>query len=533
MHFDPLYIINSKYICKNKHNLDPNSNPELKLVFSNDEIANERKRYEEIINVTKHFTNKLSLYMKGVPTLYIITNDEGVIIEIFGDGELKDLFNGVPGLKFEEQTSGTNSVSLCLKHKHPIQVIGDQHYHSCFHDFSCTSCLFQSIDHKSHSVIGTVTLMTKIDDSSTFHLGLLSSATDSIEREVTVSVQNRKLLELNEIMINTTCNGIIITDQEGIITSFNQNAEILFEMKELISVGQSIKSINQIGEYFTAALENNEKIINAEICYKTTNGNIHFIIDVLPIFDQKEELIGCYGQFRDITERYLLERQVIENEKLSTIGKLSAGLAHEIRNPLAPIMGFVQLLEKHYQDETALGYLKVVNEELQRIKQLVTNFVLTSKPDAPSKKKTNVSELIEQTVNFMKSEVALKNVQINTVINLVNEEEVTIDPNQIKQVLINLIQNAMDVTLSGGKIVVKVFDTPDWICIQVIDTGEGMTSEQMKQLFSPFFSTKENGVGLGLSVCDRIIKNHHGKIVVDSQLGNGSTFTVYLPVNKS
>lgn len=510
--------------------MDPNDIPELRLALSEDKIQRERRRYEEIINVTKHFTSKLTLYMEGIPTLFIITNDAGVIIEIFGDSALKSLFGVIPGLKFEEETAGTNSVSLCLKHKHPIQLIGNQHYHQCFSDFSCTSCLFQSIDGKYNQVVGTVTLMTKVDDSSYLHLGLLSSAIDSIEREVTVNVQNRKLQELNQIMINTTCNGIIITDQDGMITSINKSAEQLFKINKAFFIGKSIKGFKQLANYFVNAITKKAKTINDEICYEIGNEKKHLIIDVLPIFDQKESLIGSYGQFRDITERYKLEQQIIENEKLSTIGRLSAGLAHEIRNPLTPIMGFIQLLEKHYSDETAKMYLSIMTEELERVKQLVTNFVLTSKPDAPSIKNANVTELIEQTVTFLRSEVALKNVQIKVVNRLVEGQEVSIDVNQIKQVLINLIQNAMDVTPNGGEIVVKALSNAKGIFVKIIDRGIGMSKQQKDQLFLPFFSTKENGVGLGLSICERIIKNHHGKITVESELGEGSTFTIFLPL---
>jgi two-component system, sporulation sensor kinase E len=532
MNIEPLYILNSKYICKNKYNLDPTEFPKLNLALTETAILSEKRRYEEILNVTKHFMSKLSLYMEGVPTLFILTNEEGNVIEIFGDSELKKKFSVIPGLKFEEETAGTNSVSLCLKHNHPIQVIGKQHYHHCFYDFSCTSCLFQSIDQKYNPVVGTLTLMTKIDDSSTFHLGLLSSAVDSIEREITVNAQNRKLQELNQIMLNTTCNGIIITDQDGIITSINENAERLFEFNKPLCIGNSIVNLEEIGQYFMNALEKNDKTVNVEICYQVGNEKKYFIIDVLPIYDQKEELIGCFGQFRDITERYVLEQQIIENEKLSTIGRLSAGLAHEIRNPLTPIMGFVHLLEKYYSDDTTKMYLTIIAEELQRVNQLVTNFVLTSKPDAPSKKNTNVFGLIEQTVLFLKSEVALKNIQIKVFNLLSKAHDLCIDVNQIKQVLINLIQNAMDATPSGGKIYVEALEDAEGIFIKIKDSGKGISNEQQEQLFSPFFSTKEDGVGLGLYVCERIIKSHHGRIIVDSKLGEGSTFTVYLPFTK-
>lgn len=532
MYIDPLHILNSKYNCINKYHLNPNEIPNLRTIHKEDIIQEERKKYQEILNVTKHFMNKLSLYMKGVPALFGITNENGVVIDIFGDEKLKKLFGVIPGIIFEEETAGTNSVSLCLKHKNPIQLIGEQHFHKCFFNFSCTSCLFQSIDNKYEPIVGTITLMTMIDDSSSFHPGLLSSAVDSIEREITVNVQNRKLLELNQIMMTTTTSGIVITDQDGIITSINRSAENIFQIKKSECIGKSITFITKIGEYFNNVIEKRERIENFELCFERDKSKKFLFIDILPIIDQKNELIGFFGQFRDMTERYYLEQQIIENEKLSAIGKLSAGLAHEIRNPLTPIMGFVQLLEKYHFDESYNLYINIITEELQRVKQLVDNFVLTSKPEAPSRKITNVVDLINQTISLMKSEEALKNIQIEVVNQLEEIREISIDSNQIKQVLINLIQNAMDVTPTGGKIIVQASNIDNGILIFVKDQGLGISEEEKQQLFSPFFTTKEDGVGLGLSICERIIKNHQGKIMIDSQVGEGSTFKIYLPLNQ-
>ncbi|UTW68816.1 HAMP domain-containing histidine kinase [Anaerobacillus sp. HL2] len=197
-----------------------------------------------------------------------------------------------------------------------------------------------------------------------------------------------------------------------------------------------------------------------------------------------------WWQFRDITERYSLDQQIIENEKLSTIERLGSGLAHEIRNPLTPIMGFVELLKTYNHDDNYQFYIKIITEELQRVKHLVDDFVLISKPEAPLRKITDIVNLINQSISIIKSRKSLKNIQIEVVNRLEKIREINIDSNQINKVLINLIQNALDVTPDGEKIIVQASSFQDGILISVKDQELGISDEEKKLLFSPFFSTK-------------------------------------------
>lgn len=252
------------------------------------------------------------------------------------------------------------------------------------------------------------------------------------------------------------------------------------------------------------------------------------------IHDEDNHPLYAIGMVEDITERLELERQLIISEKFSAIGKLAAGLAHEIRNPLTSIMGFFKLMVQnksnpqfHFEQ-----YYDVLEDELQTMKRLVTDFVLMAKPSAPERKLCNIHEFLSDTIQFMNSQAILKINKMIAYTDHSNGAYVFIDPMQIKQALINLIQNALEAVSIEGEVHVSThFGREENILSIVIeDNGIGMNEEEMKQLLTPFFTTKENGVGLGLPICYRIIENHGGRLSFASQVGAGTKFTVILPV---
>jgi signal transduction histidine kinase len=215
-------------------------------------------------------------------------------------------------------------------------------------------------------------------------------------------------------------------------------------------------------------------------------------------------------------------------EKLSAIGKLAAGMAHEIRNPLTTIMGFNQiLLAREDLQEFVRRYVTIAHEELQDLNRLVSDFVQMAKPSPPQMNSLNLTRLVQDTVIFMESQAKLN----NTVIELLNTEPVlaVADSAQIKQVLINLLQNAMDAMPLGGSIRISLFSNEQSAFIVVRDEGHGMSESQAKDVFTPFVTNKDTGVGLGLSICYRIIEAHGGTITLDTMLNKGTTFRIELP----
>ncbi len=526
------YTLHSKYNCEHQYSLDPKTLPKLIQTITPDELEEKKARYSEFIYLTKFFVKKLFYFLNDIPAMIIITDDRCNVLKVMGNKDLQNKIGIKAGISFDEKYAGTNSVYLCLNHNLPIQVKGEEHFHKVFYKTSCSSCKFSS----NNGLKGTITLATTLDQSSSFHLGLVSSAVDSIEREIELNKMNKQLNLFNQIILKSTKNGIIITDQNGMITDYNVAAENYTGIKKTEIIGRNINTFDDdlkvFSRYIERTLSLNEKFENIEIHFSNNKVEKIFLFDTIPIYDGGQ-FIGTYSQFRDITDRYDLEQQVIANEKLSIIGKMSTSLAHEIRNPLTPICGFLHLLENNFDNTKSTEYFKIINDELHRMKDLINNFVMISKPEAPRKKDVNIQALVQETIYLMNSHGNLHNISLEFTDNIKHELSIYIDENQIKQVLINLIQNAIEEMNAGGEIKIVLNQNREFnqIEISVIDQGCGIDPRILSDLFTPFVTTKPDGTGLGLSISQRIVKNHNGEIVVDSNKNKGTTFKVKLPIS--
>jgi signal transduction histidine kinase len=221
--------------------------------------------------------------------------------------------------------------------------------------------------------------------------------------------------------------------------------------------------------------------------------------------------------------------KIKQTEKLAVVGELAAGVAHEIRNPLTAIKGFVQLIDLKKGPDVPPLYIETILDELDRIEQIVGEMVVLAKPTLEEKSQVNLATLLEDTVNLMFPQASMKNVEIH----------LTVEPgmpliegvrNQLKQVMINLIKNAIEALEKGGTITIRADYQSEKVLISVADDGEGFGTEILKKLGTPFFTTKKNGTGLGLMTSYRIIQNHAGEISVKSQLDIGTEFRITLPV---
>jgi two-component system sporulation sensor kinase A len=231
---------------------------------------------------------------------------------------------------------------------------------------------------------------------------------------------------------------------------------------------------------------------------------------------------------RDLTERKKSEEAIIRSEKLSLIGQLAAGIAHDIRNPLTSLRGFVQLLKYKNTD-----YVDVMMEELEHINYVVNEFMTLAKPHLNYFIESKVLELVQSVIGFLQPHAHLYNVQIQ----LEMDQEIpviTCIPDQIKQVLINVLKNAIESMVSGGVIQISfTISLNQVLVICVKDQGIGISQERLTQLGEPFFTTKANGTGLGLMVCKRIVEGHGGKLLIQSKINQGTTVEIALPINGS
>jgi signal transduction histidine kinase len=224
-------------------------------------------------------------------------------------------------------------------------------------------------------------------------------------------------------------------------------------------------------------------------------------------------------------------------DRLASLGTLTAGLAHEIRNPLVAIKTLTQLLPERLEDDEFRGqFLQIAAGEVDRISSLVEELLDFTRPSDPKLDFENINTILDGMILLVSTETKKK--QVDILRSYASDlPYVQIDREQIKQVFLNILLNAVQATLKSGKITVKTrsFIKPGgepYVQIEFTDTGCGIASEHIEEIFNPFFTTKSTGSGLGLSISHQIVQDHRGYIEVESQLGKGSSFFINLPVNQ-
>ncbi|AWB43929.1 PAS domain-containing sensor histidine kinase [Paenibacillus sp. CAA11] len=237
---------------------------------------------------------------------------------------------------------------------------------------------------------------------------------------------------------------------------------------------------------------------------------------------------------KDVSDYKQIEKAAYQNDKLAMLGKISAAIAHEIRNPLTAIRGFIQLLRPHLVQLGKDEYARIILMEIDRANDIIHEFLNSSKPTAPQTSVLQVASLLRQTVLLIESEALMKSCEVRMHVEDENMK-VSVDVKQIKQVLLNMIKNAMDAIEETADGRLGIIDIEAKICgksavMTIRDNGNGMDQAHLVRLFDPFFTTKERGTGLGLSVSYKIIKNHGGTISVESHKGEGTAFVISLPL---
>lgn len=265
-------------------------------------------------------------------------------------------------------------------------------------------------------------------------------------------------------------------------------------------------------------------------------------ITATPIEDALGEKNRALVFFRDVTEKRLQEMQLLQTEKLSSIGVLAAGVAHEINNPLTSVAGYAEALLRRFRDDPALGataqldvfpqYLEVIVRESYRCKGIIDCLLSFSRKSDGSVGEVDLNEILLEILELVRHKSRYEQIEIQTVLQS-DLPSVIGDPAGLRQVCMNLLMNAHQAIKGKGvvEIVTKQVEEK-MVCIQVRDTGCGIAKDSIDQIWDPFFTTKEvgKGLGLGLALTYNIVKRHGGEISVESQLGEGSQFTVRLPV---
>jgi two-component system sensor histidine kinase PilS (NtrC family) len=393
-----------------------------------------------------------------------------------------------------------------------------------------------------------------------FHIvAFLSSAvSEELKKKGKELIQKQvdysQLEAFNRNIIQSLDSGLLTIDFSGNINFLNRTAEKILNRNE-----EELKntSIYDLFPRINSMIEQARKKASAPSPdyqrYETLLSNhdgrkIYLGFSISPLTDPVGSLIGHTLIFQDITKFKEMEEEMKRVDKMAAVGVLAAGMAHEIRNPLASLSGSIQMLNTELSlDDHQQHLMEITLRESERLNALITDFLLFAQPPQTHKILYPIRKILEETIDLFTHSPSFRDgIHVRRPGDH-EEVRVSIDPDQMKQVFWNLLINAAQSMSNGGEIRVQLgrgngwgvtglrlsseLGGKEWAKISIIDSGNGMAQEEREKIFEPFFTTKENGTGLGLSIVHRIIENHNGLIRVESELGRGSSFTIYLPAD--
>ncbi|MBB6177355.1 two-component system, sporulation sensor kinase E [Anoxybacillus tengchongensis] len=357
-----------------------------------------------------------------------------------------------------------------------------------------------------------------------YHLTIFRNVSERRKMEKQLREQEQKFRNV----FNHAMDGIVLIDDKQRIFDANPVACRIFALSKEQLVTKCMHAFigsNELNK-FQKWVNNGEE----EEEFTITDGEGKKKIVELSFKPNIIEHVGLM-MVRDITEKKEMEEQLRKSDTLSVVGQLAAGIAHEIRNPMTALKGFIQLLQGSIGNgcEQYNMYFHVIMSELKRIESIITEFLVLAKPQAVHYERGDVAKIMQETVDLLSVQATMHNIQIEATYEQV--PRIYCEPKQLKQVFINILKNAIEVMPNGGTITVSVEHVGDDIRIAIRDEGSGIPKDKIKKLGEPFYTTKERGTGLGLMVSYKIIEEHRGRIDVESEVGVGTTFYITLPIN--
>jgi two-component system, sporulation sensor kinase E len=346
-----------------------------------------------------------------------------------------------------------------------------------------------------------------------------------------VSTEN----ELLETVLNSMSAGIIVLDNTHRIVFINKTSTRLvpFTKKDLTEeIVWMVIDDNEISRFIRDTLIAQEKVADRE--YTLVNGYTKTVsFSIAPIAKDKS-VQGNLIQIEDVTERRIREARLRRAESLAALTTLTAGVAHEIKNPLGSIGIHIQLIQKQMRDRELIEtkeigkYLNVINEEVSRLNKVVLDFLFAVRPMDIKLETGDLNRVIAELLDFLRFE--LENAHVTLTAELGTIPEIDLDEKYMKQALLNIVQNALQAMPEGGSLAVKTFQRGERVLLEIVDTGKGIPEGLIEKVFEPYYTTKEFGSGLGLTIVYKIVKEHMGEIFVNSKEGKGTTFGVSFPI---
>lgn len=368
----------------------------------------------------------------------------------------------------------------------------------------------------------------KLNSVEGYHMTIFRNVSERHAMEKSLRESEQKF----RMIFEGALEGILLWNDQFQIVDINQSGQRMLQMSKEDLVGISLHSIlndcnitdDELKEQIRSIHSEGQSDGNLSITLKSGRKKFFEFSNKLNIFSNIS-----MTTFKDITEKLEMEEQLRKSDTLNVIGELAAGIAHEIRNPMTALKGFIQLLEGSVKEDHTM-YFNVITTELSRIDSIINEFLILAKPQAVKFVEKDISQIMKETVDLLSAQAVLHNVQFRTFYEQ-NLPRVFCESNQMKKVFINIIKNAIEVMPKGGYITVSIQKESDQrVHISIGDEGTGIPAHKIKKLGEPFYTTKERGTGLGLMVTYKIIEEHKGTIEVESKLGEGTVFHIYLPI---
>jgi len=342
--------------------------------------------------------------------------------------------------------------------------------------------------------------------------------------------------ELLEMVMESMSDGVLVTDNEDRVLLVNKSAERMlpFEGEELLErpLWETIRD-REIGEFFRQNLQGLDRIVDRE--FTLDGGHLRtLVLSIMPLVRQGR-IMGNVIHIEDVTDRRAREARLRRAESLAALTTLTAGVAHEIKNPLASIGIYLELIKKEMSGRKSIATsrvlenLLIIKEELDRLNRIVVDFLFAVRPMNAELGYGNLNAVVRNLVDFIRPE--LDAAGIGAELRLEERApEILMDERYVKQAVLNIVKNAIAAMPEGGTLGVSTEQRGGWLRLSISDTGAGIPEEILEKIFEPYFTTKDFGSGLGLTLVYKIVKEHLGDIQVTSKVGEGTTFTLAFPI---
>ncbi|MCM3364498.1 ATP-binding protein [Niallia sp. HCP3S3_B10] len=446
------------------------------------------------------FNNKLSEMPENIYISIIEENEEQAPIAVISPQDLKLEINYVNTLADKAMDVYNKSIASHDMQHSSIYRLKEEYYMSSF----------TPINDENGQLVGIIGMDTKINDQFIFFKKII------IQTGLFILISylmiflylrrwlNKVLRPINQLMI-----------------SLNELSFGNFEVKMELSGNKELQSLMR---------NFNEVVDNlASLFYRLTNTakELGTISKDFQLTTMEEAL----KQMDNIVESMKMNRELQKAEKMNAVGQLAASVAHEIRNPMTVVKGFLQIFHaKEHMSEEERTYIKLMIEEMNRAETIINDYLSLAKPDVEQSKKIDGADLANKVIDLMHSYAMLsKGIHFKK-----NIQQVYIEANnnELKQVLINILKNAIEAMKNGGTITINLYSTMNDGVFEIEDTGIGMTDEEVNRLGTAFYSLKEKGTGMGLMVCYQMVEQMKGRIEVQSEKGRGTIFKIYIPLSK-